>query len=44
MRTEVSDKFRREGVTTELAQAGFAMRHWWSDPAGRYGLSFSEPV
>ena len=30
MRTEVSAKFRREGVTAELAAAGFAMRSWWT--------------
>jgi L-histidine Nalpha-methyltransferase len=44
MRTEVSAKFRREGIATELEQAGFAMHHWWTDPANRYGLSLSEPV
>ena len=43
MRTEVSAKFRRDGIAAELAAAGFAMRHWWTDPAARYGLSLSEP-
>ena len=44
MRTEISAKFRREGVEAELAAAGLAMRSWWTDPAGRFGLSLSVPV
>jgi L-histidine N-alpha-methyltransferase len=44
MRTEVSAKFRREGVATELAAAGFAMRSWWTDTAGQFGLSLSVPA
>jgi len=43
MRTEVSAKFRREGVTAELAAAGFALREWWIDGEGRFGLSLSVP-
>ena len=43
MRTEVSAKFRREGVAAELAAAGFAMRSWWTDPADQFGLSLSVP-
>jgi L-histidine N-alpha-methyltransferase len=41
MRTEVSAKFRREGVAAELAAAGFDLAHWWTDPEGRFGLSLS---
>jgi L-histidine Nalpha-methyltransferase len=44
MRTEVSAKFRRSGVERELAAAGFAMRSWWTDPAGQFGLSLSVPA
>ena len=44
MRTEVSAKFRREGVAGELAAAGFAMRSWWTDDAGQFGLSLSVPT
>jgi L-histidine N-alpha-methyltransferase len=44
MRTEVSAKFRRPGVERELAAAGFAMRSWWTDPAGQFGLSLSVPT
>jgi L-histidine Nalpha-methyltransferase len=43
MRTEVSAKFRRAGVERELAAAGFALRSWWTDPAGQFGLSLSAP-
>jgi L-histidine N-alpha-methyltransferase len=43
MRTEVSAKFRRDGVETELAAAGFAMRAWWTDDDGQFGLSLSVP-
>jgi L-histidine N-alpha-methyltransferase len=41
MRTEVSAKFRREGVTAELTAAGFELTRWWTDQAGRFGLSLS---
>ncbi|KUI22886.1 dimethylhistidine N-methyltransferase [Mycobacterium sp. GA-1285] len=41
MLTEVSCKFRREGVEAELAAAGLRMTHWWTDAAGDFGLSLS---
>jgi L-histidine Nalpha-methyltransferase len=44
MRTEVSAKFRRGGVEAELAAAGFAMRSWWTDGDGQFGLSLSVPA
>jgi L-histidine N-alpha-methyltransferase len=44
MRTEVSAKFRREGITAELAAAGFALRSWWTDAADQFGLSLSVPA
>ncbi|HEV2635732.1 MAG TPA: L-histidine N(alpha)-methyltransferase [Actinocrinis sp.] len=44
MRTEISAKFRREGVEAELAAAGFALSGWWTDPQGRFALSLSTPV
>ena len=42
MRTEVSAKFRRDGLERELAAAGFAIRHWWTDPQDRFGVSLSQ--
>jgi L-histidine N-alpha-methyltransferase len=41
MLTEVSCKFRRQGVTAELAKAGLRQTHWWTDPAGDFGLSLA---
>jgi L-histidine N-alpha-methyltransferase len=41
MLTEVSCKFRRDGVAAELAAAGLRRTHWWTDPAGDFGLSLS---
>ena len=41
MLTEVSCKFRPEGVVAELADAGLRCTHWWTDRAGDFGLSLS---
>ncbi|MFJ4077594.1 L-histidine N(alpha)-methyltransferase [Streptomyces iakyrus] len=41
MRTEVSAKFRQEGVRAELSAAGLELAHWWTDDAGRFALSLS---
>ena len=41
LRTEVSDKFRREGLEAELRDAGFDLAHWWEDPDGDFALSLS---
>ena len=35
MRTETSDKFRRQGLQAELDSAGFELAHWWEDLDGR---------
>ncbi|MBC2876229.1 MULTISPECIES: L-histidine N(alpha)-methyltransferase [Streptomyces] len=43
VRTEISAKFRREGVRTELAAAGLELRRWWTDAAGRFALSLAVP-
>jgi L-histidine N-alpha-methyltransferase len=44
LRTEVSAKFRPERVRAELAAAGLELRHWWTDAAGRFGVSLSFPA
>jgi L-histidine N-alpha-methyltransferase len=44
MRTEISAKFRREGVERELAAAGLRLTRWWTDPAGDFGLSLAVPA
>ncbi|MFF5360343.1 L-histidine N(alpha)-methyltransferase [Streptomyces scabiei] len=41
LRTEVSAKFRKEGVRAELASAGMELTHWWTDERGRFALSLS---
>ena len=41
LRTEISAKFRREGVTRELAAVGLEVAEWWTDPAGDFALSLS---
>jgi len=41
MLTEVSCKFRPDGVAAELADAGLRCTHWWTDSAGDFGLSLS---
>jgi L-histidine Nalpha-methyltransferase len=41
MLTEVSCKFRADGVAAELAAAGLRRTHWWTDAAGDFGLSLA---
>ena len=41
IRTEISAKFRKEGVEAELAGAGLEMAEWWTDAGGEFGLSLS---
>jgi L-histidine N-alpha-methyltransferase len=44
MRTEISAKFHQAGIKAELAEAGFDLTGWWTDSAGRFGLSLSQAV
>jgi L-histidine N-alpha-methyltransferase len=44
LRTEISAKFRRDGVTVELADAGFELCRWWTDSGGRFALSLSRAI
>ena len=41
LRTEISAKFTRPRVEAELAAAGLTVRHWWTDPAGDFGVSLA---
>ncbi|MFI6034842.1 L-histidine N(alpha)-methyltransferase [Streptomyces sp. NPDC051315] len=41
LRTEVSAKFREEGVRAELSGVGLELTHWWTDRQGRFALSLS---
>jgi L-histidine Nalpha-methyltransferase len=44
MRTEVSGKFRCEGLGAELIDAGFADQAWWCDPDDRFALVLAAAV
>ncbi len=44
MRTEISAKFRHDGVAAELAACGLELRSWWTDSQNRFGLSLAVPV
>ncbi|MDG4865694.1 L-histidine N(alpha)-methyltransferase [Streptomyces sp. T-3] len=39
LRTEVSAKFRKDGICAELAAVGMEAVEWWTDEAGRFALS-----
>jgi L-histidine N-alpha-methyltransferase len=44
LRTEISAKFRPEGVREEVRRAGFDLRRLWRDPHGDFGLALSVPI
>ncbi|HVU72803.1 MAG TPA: L-histidine N(alpha)-methyltransferase [Mycobacteriales bacterium] len=44
LRTEISAKFRREGVERELGEAGLVLQRWWTDPAGDVALALATPM
>jgi L-histidine Nalpha-methyltransferase len=44
IRTEISAKFRREGVEAELTAAGFELAKWWTDDQHRFALSLARAV
>lgn len=41
LRTEISAKFREDGVRDELDRAGLRLAQWWTDAAGRFALSLA---
>ena len=44
LRTEISAKFRRSGLASELGAAGLEMTGWWTDPAADFAVSLSVPA
>ncbi|MFF0632789.1 L-histidine N(alpha)-methyltransferase [Nocardia sp. NPDC004151] len=42
LRTEISAKFRREVLESELDTAGFSAEHLWTDPDQRFALVLAE--
>lgn len=43
LRTEISAKFRRDRLESELGAAGLDLCGWWTDAAGDYAVSLSRP-
>ncbi|HVW40181.1 MAG TPA: L-histidine N(alpha)-methyltransferase [Amycolatopsis sp.] len=41
IRTEISAKFRPNGVAAELSESGFGLERWWTDSENRFGVSLS---
>jgi L-histidine N-alpha-methyltransferase len=41
MRTEISSKFRRDGVAAELDASGLRLTKWWTDEADDFAVSLS---
>ena len=41
MRTEISAKFRWEGVKDELGAAGLELERWWPHPSGDFALALA---
>lgn len=44
MRTEISAKFRPDGIARELAAAGLEVLRFWTDPRGDFGLTLCRPA
>ncbi|MEV7237402.1 L-histidine N(alpha)-methyltransferase [Streptomyces sp. NPDC051020] len=44
LRTEISAKFRKEGIRSELASAGLMLTQWWTDSADRFAVSLATAV
>jgi L-histidine N-alpha-methyltransferase len=44
LRTEISAKFRPDGVRTMLAETGFVLTRWWTDPQGLFGLALATAI
>ncbi len=44
MRTEVSAKFRPDGIRRMVAAAGFELTRIWTDPDDRHALSLATAI
>ena len=42
--TEISAKFRPDGLRAELNAAGFALPHWWTDAEGRFAVALARAM
>ena len=43
LRIEVSSKFRRERIESELAAAGLRLDAWWTDASGDFAVAMVIP-
>jgi L-histidine Nalpha-methyltransferase len=43
IRTEISAKFRRQGIAAELLDTGTRVTEFWTDPGGDFGVSLAVP-
>lgn len=43
MQTEISAKFRRDGIEQELRAAGLRLQHWWTDDAADFAVLLATP-
>jgi L-histidine N-alpha-methyltransferase len=41
LRVEISSKFRRNAVETELDRAGLRVRAWWTDSFGDFAVALA---
>jgi L-histidine N-alpha-methyltransferase len=44
LHTEISAKFRREGVEAELIEAGLRPAQWWTDADRKFAVSLSKKI
>jgi L-histidine N-alpha-methyltransferase len=44
LRTEISAKFRRDGLGAELSAAGLETVRFWTDSGGDFGLTLARPA
>jgi L-histidine Nalpha-methyltransferase len=44
LHTEISAKFRRDGIEGELEEAGLTPRRWWTDAEELFALSLSKKI
>ena len=44
LRTEISTKFRRDGIERELDAGGLAVEAWWTDGQGDFALCLAQPA
>ena len=44
IRTQVSTKFRRDGLAADLSAAGLQLHEWWTDEDGGFAVGLVRPA